>query len=736
MRKKLTKSTFTGITVIITAIMMVLFMTACGTANENSTYTFKNLASKEGVFEVRDLELDLGLEEADSYKIISMQLVEDTICMLVKASYGVQEHILYYTVDLEGKVLDSNRIYDNYAEACRDVLYKSILPDGSVIYIETDETGGCYDDLLNYDLVHCDRKGQEIRRIMLAKKEGSYLFDQILEGKENHLILISDNLIYDVDYRNGTLEKWATPELVKKEYVFMTEQGIPYIILHNEDYSVASYRYIDLHSGTLLGECQEAARFQEYSVSQDENSGYDYVLEDLWGIYGYQEATDEIVPVLDYLSSDVYFEEVEYWLYRQFVDEDHFITVQQNRRNPDKNNRLLYCSRVAPEDVPDRESIVLATNNFREEFREKIVEFNKNNDKYRISIALYRMEYPDGNAIPHLEEIAYGNKNPDLFFISSWSSVEDYEEQEYFADVYEMMEQDKAFRQKDYCMNVFQACENNGKLYRIPIGFMIETAIGKASIFTKDRAFTWEALEELQQAYPEAVVYGEMSRQELTDRLLKYAEEELTEEESKAGGQQYAEKELTEEERQAAKLQKIQAFAADYPEELEEMLFVDFVDYRMLAGEDYVRDRILMVPKTVYSVMSLRQESYGYFREDTVPVGFPDEEGKGSTLSAGASFAISAASANKEGAWEVIKYFLSKKVQMEGFDNTSEAYGLPVYKKALKHEFLSLTEELYVEDTGSRRDPDYWVWNGYESVVLPTFSKKTALRWYDFICSY
>ena len=83
----------------------------------------------------------------------------------------------------------------------------------------------------------------------------------------------------------------------------------------------------------------------------------------------------------------------------------------------------------------------------------------------------------------------------------------------------------------------------------------------------------------------------------------------------------------------------------------------------------------------------------------------------------------------------MIKYFLSKDVQTEGVDDSREVYGLPVHKKALRKALLSMTEEILPPtENNSRRDPDIWVWTGEESVLLPTFSRKTALRWYDFIC--
>jgi len=355
-----------------------------------------------------------------------------------------------------------------------------------------------------------------------------------------------------------------------------------------------------------------------YSRRKDANSGFDYVMEGVLGIYGYQEETGEVTEIMNYLNSDKAFE--GYWGFSniRFIDRDHFVAVQRNNVTSEKRTQIFYCSRVSPDKVPDREKVVLATDSLAKNVWNKIVAFNQSNDTYRISVEIYDWSFDDDrNSTACLEEMEQRGIKPDLFYMSGVVPTVEYEEQGYFADIYEFMHQDKSFRENAYCMNVFQACERNGKLCRVPVGFFLDTAIGK-----------------------------------------------------------------------------------------------------------------------VASVMELRKKSHGYSWEEMVPVGFPDEEGKGSSILGGAGFAISAAAVQKDGAWEAVKYFLSKEVQTEVVD-IREAYGLPVHKKALKNQLLSMTEEIIPPvDSEPRRDPDLWVWTGSENVLLPAFSRETALRWYEYICSY
>ena len=189
-----------------------------------------------------------------------------------------------------------------------------------------------------------------------------------------------------------------------------------------------------------------------------------------------------LTEIMNYIKSNKVFGHLSDWGNIRFIDKDHFVAVQRNAANVEKFTQLFYCSRVSPEEVPDREEIVLAMNSYGKNFWDKIVAFNQSNDTYRISVEMYNLEYEDnGDGTACLAELEQRGIKADLFYISEWIQTAEYEEQGYFADVYELMQQDRSFRQREYCMNVFQACARDGKLYRMPFGFLVDTAIGKAS---------------------------------------------------------------------------------------------------------------------------------------------------------------------------------------------------------------------------------------------------------------
>ena len=59
------------------------------------------------------------------------------------------------------------------------------------------------------------------------------------------------------------------------------------------------------------------------------------------------------------------------------------------------------------------------------------------------------------------------------------------------------------------------------------------------------------------------------------------------------------------------------------------------------------------------NMSNLNYQLNGNFGEPVTYIGFPTESGKGSYISANQSFVLSAKSANLDGAWEFVRYYLT-----------------------------------------------------------------------------
>ena len=109
----------------------------------------------------------------------------------------------------------------------------------------------------------------------------------------------------------------------------------------------------------------------------------------------------------------------------------------------------------------------------------------------------------------------------------------------------------------------------------------------------------------------------------------------------------------------------------------------------------------------------------GYLGEEAAFVGFPGIEGNSSIIQPGSYlYAISENSANKQGAWDFVKYYLSPEYQ-----NSDENWSLPVMKSAFEAQALKATEKpFWIDENGEKVEyDDYFYLNG-ESIVIDRFT--------------
>ena len=126
----------------------------------------------------------------------------------------------------------------------------------------------------------------------------------------------------------------------------------------------------------------------------------------------------------------------------------------------------------------------------------------------------------------------------------------------------------------------------------------------------------------------------------------------------------------------------------------------------------------------------------GYYRfaEATTPVGFPTDEGIGSTLAAISSYAISAKSANKDGAWEFVKSFITEEAQMK--EERSDYWGLPILKAALEDSAQYITQKpYYIDAEGNKVEYENTVWINNQEVAIEPATEEEAQKWIDFVLS-
>ena len=124
-----------------------------------------------------------------------------------------------------------------------------------------------------------------------------------------------------------------------------------------------------------------------------------------------------------------------------------------------------------PEDIPDKDVIVLAGFWVDYDLKKRIIDYNKESDKYRVVITEYQM-YNTGDdymaGYTKLNNDILAGKIPDIIVVDTNIKIENYVSKGLLADVGALIAKDEELSQKEFMENVFEAYKVDGKLYCTP----------------------------------------------------------------------------------------------------------------------------------------------------------------------------------------------------------------------------------------------------------------------------
>ena len=133
---------------------------------------------------------------------------------------------------------------------------------------------------------------------------------------------------------------------------------------------------------------------------------------------------------------------------------------------------------------------------------------------------------------------------------------------------------------------------------------------------------------------------------------------------------------------------------------------------------------------------SVRYNVNGMMGEDVSYIGFPTESGKGSYIDVNTSFAMSAKSANKEGAWQFLRFFLSEDYQKNEDNEYGYSYGLSVLKSEVRKVVDQTMERPYwIDFDGSKQYYDDTIYINDQEIIVNPFTQAQADALFNFLCS-
>ncbi len=319
---------------------------------------------------------------------------------------------------------------------------------------------------------------------------------------------------------------------------------------------------------------------------------------------------------------------------------------------------------VDPADIPDRSVLLLAGCYISEDVMQRVVEFNRSNDQYRIivqNVEEYDSEEELAAGIAEMTNRVFSGKMPDIL-VTDGLPVETYAARGLLADIGELIEKDAELSQTDFLTNVFEAYSMDGKLYYVIPSFRVDTMIGASSVVGDRTSWTFADAVHLLETQSEGTnLIPEASRSSFLQTMMAYCGGSFID--TGAGKCNF----------QSRNFLDLLEYAKSLPEELDADSYGE--DYWRNYEAQYREGRTILAGMPFSSFEGIDYYVNGIFGEEVSYIGFPMEDGSGSYIKAEEAYAISAHSDHIEGAWEFLRYYLTDDYQ------SGLRRGLPVQEK-------------------------------------------------------
>lgn len=520
----------------------------------------------------------------------------------------------------------------------------------------------------------------------------------ILSGENGYKVI--------VDAQGNASERKALPEEVNKVFsnfnsMMTKEDGTFQIIYYDENDYQKQYLVTYDPATDQFGEASlmpSSMSWNGYNTMAAGKSS-DLVFSNDRGVYTYSVGAEDSVEKMNFINSDL---NISGFSSLIELSETSFIGIfYENYGDEVKAGIFNY---VDPKDIPDKAVLVLAGNYVASDMKQRVVEFNRSSDEYRITVKEYDSynSYEDYEAgLTQLNnDITTGNM-PDIL-LTNGLPAENYIAKGLLADIGKLIEEDEELSNVEFVQNVLDAYSMDGKLYYVIPSFRVSTVIGKKSIVGDRTSWTMADMKQLMETLPEGTtMFGEMTRDSFMYTMMDYCGADFVDVSS--GKCNFDSQNFID----------MMEYAKTLPEELSEDTFGE--DYWQSYESQYRENRTVLSNLYLNNISNLNYNVNGRFGEEVSYIGFPTESGMGAYVQAGESYAISARSANIDGAWQFLRYYLTDEYQSE------LEWMMPTQKKFFMEAAQKATERpYYMDENGEKQEyDDYYYMNGEEIKLDP-----------------
>ena len=544
---------------------------------------------------------------------------------------------------------------------------------------ETDDDGNYLSETQKYMLRRIETDGTESVSIDLAPyasdAEWFYVSGIATDGNGNVVVGI-ENTLAVFDGTGKPINKIQTSEygvdglsVGKGGTVFAKVWG---------DYGI-ELSPVDLSAGTLGDRIK-----LPNNVYNIYNGGgeYDIYFGNNMSLYGMNIGDAEPTKLLNWVDVDIYSESMSAFT---ATDDGTLMCFFTNWKEDKMEFQKAELKKMLKSEVPPTTTLTMAAMYMDYELLNEVIEFNKTNGKYRITVTDYSEfntadDYSAGLTKLNAEIIS-GNV-PDLLCASSEMPIQVYAKKGLIEDLYPYIDADTELGGRGALMeNVLKTFETDGKLCEVPSSFYIYTVLSTPKLAGPEIGWTMDEFNAVLADYPDATAFAEMTSDSLLWLALLF------------GGSSYLDWETGECRFDSDDYIKLLELAATYPAE---------INYD--ENYEYVSDiEMIRQGKAIATYMSLSSfEDYSMYKAafggEIAFKGFPNSYNNGSAfVSGGSSVCISSKCADKDGAWQFVRRMLT-----EDYQNEHIWWGFPTNKVCFEKKLSTAMEpDMGYDDEGN-----------------------------------
>ncbi len=367
----------------------------------------------------------------------------------------------------------------------------------------------------------------------------------------------------------------------------------------------------------------------------------------------------------------------------QPLEDGRIAVYSENWSNGNNSKEIAFLTKKEASEIPQKKIITLATMYSDQNIQEAVVNFNKQNDTYKVRIVTYyddatewsENKYQD--AVTAMNNAITSSNCPDIIDLA-YGNVDTYVSKGLLADLSPYLES-SSVKREDFVETVLNAYTFDNRLVCIPTGFSISTIIGRTSQLGDRTSWTIKDIMEFAAQYPKAKLFDYSSKDSMLNTCLQYSSESFID--YSTGKCSFDSQDFVD----------ILEFANTFEAETEWDREGESLPKQISDG------KILLSSINIWEITEMQMHSQ-MFNEPITFIGYPTVDGSGGNRINGRNcYAITTKSANSEGAWAFIESMLQ-------YEEVSESGGnsyLPVRKDMLEETFtLAMKENGSYDENG------------------------------------